>query len=124
MPRTLTATKSAAGRAFADAFKAGQRVCLTTHVNPDGDGLGSEVGLLHLLRARGIDCVITNPTPTPSRFASRIRCRITGWSPMKRKATHQRSLRFMRRISEAGRPATFPKGVRRSAPRRSPGPRR
>ena len=69
MPRSLTASKAAAGRAFAEAFKPGQRVCLTTHVNPDGDGLGSEVGLLHLLRARGIDCVITNPTPTPSRFA-------------------------------------------------------
>ncbi|MGH7534783.1 MAG: DHH family phosphoesterase, partial [Gemmatimonadales bacterium] len=26
-------------------------------------------GLTHLLRARGIDAVITNPTPTPSRFA-------------------------------------------------------
>ena len=31
----------------------GQRVCLTTHVNPDGDGLGSEAGLAHLLRDRG-----------------------------------------------------------------------
>jgi phosphoesterase RecJ-like protein len=68
MPRTLTSSKSTAGRAFAGAFQAGQRVCLTTHVNPDGDGLGSEVGLLHLLRARGIECSITNPTPTPSRF--------------------------------------------------------
>ena len=68
MPRTLTETKAAAGRAFAEIFEPGRRVCLTTHVNPDGDGLGSEVGLVHLLRARGIDCVITNPTPTPSRF--------------------------------------------------------
>lgn len=68
MPHTLTPTKSTAARAFAAIFKPGQRVCLTTHVNPDGDGLGSEVGLLHLLRARGVDCVITNPTPTPSRF--------------------------------------------------------
>jgi len=68
MPRTLPSDKAAAGRAFAGIFQPGQRVCLTTHVNPDGDGLGSEVGLVHLLRARGVDCVITNPTPTPSRF--------------------------------------------------------
>ena len=37
-------------------------------MNPDGDGLGSEAGLAHLLRDRGIEAVITNPTPTPPRF--------------------------------------------------------
>jgi phosphoesterase RecJ-like protein len=37
-------------------------------VNPDGDGLGSEVGLVHLLRAQGIDAIVTNPSPTPPRF--------------------------------------------------------
>ena len=42
MPRTLTPTNSTAARAFAAIFQPGQRVCLTTHVNPDGDGLGSE----------------------------------------------------------------------------------
>ena len=47
----------------------GKRICLTTHVNPDGDGLGSEVGLVHLLRSRGVEAVITNATPTPDRFA-------------------------------------------------------
>jgi phosphoesterase RecJ-like protein len=68
MPRTLTAEKSAAARALAGALKPGMRVCLTTHVNPDGDGLGSEIALLHLLRAQGVTCCITNPTPTPPRF--------------------------------------------------------
>lgn len=47
----------------------GRRICLTTHVNPDGDGLGSEVALAHLLQAKGCDVVITNPSPTPERFA-------------------------------------------------------
>src|SRR6266516_2806300 len=46
----------------------GRRVVLTTHVNADGDGLGSEVGLWHLLRARGVKPVIANPTPVPDRF--------------------------------------------------------
>jgi phosphoesterase RecJ-like protein len=41
---------------------------LTTHVNADGDGVGSEVGLWHLLRARGLDVTIANPTPIPDRF--------------------------------------------------------
>jgi len=69
MPQPLSAEQTAAGRLFAASFTPGMRVCLTTHVNSDGDGLGSEVALLHLLRARGVTCVITNPTPTPSRFA-------------------------------------------------------
>lgn len=47
----------------------GRRVCLTTHLNPDGDGLGSEVALAHLLRARGMTVSICNPSPTPDRFA-------------------------------------------------------
>jgi len=68
MPTSLTPEKVAAARALAAVLEPGKRVCLTTHVNPDGDGLGSEIGLLHLLHARGVDAVVTNPTPTPSRF--------------------------------------------------------
>jgi phosphoesterase RecJ-like protein len=58
----------AAARALAATLVPGRRVCLTTHVNPDGDGLGSEAGLAHLLRGQGIETVVTNPTPTPARF--------------------------------------------------------
>jgi phosphoesterase RecJ-like protein len=68
MPHTLAPDRIAAARDFGAAFAPGQRVCLTTHVNPDGDGLGSEAGLAHLLRARGVDAVVTNPTETPPRF--------------------------------------------------------
>ena len=39
----------------------GRRVVLTTHVNADGDGVGSEVGLWYLLRARGAS---TSSSPT------------------------------------------------------------
>lgn len=41
---------------------------MTTHVNADGDGMGSEVALLHLLKALGKDVVICNPTPVPDRY--------------------------------------------------------
>jgi phosphoesterase RecJ-like protein len=68
MPYSLSPDKRAAAHQFAAPFQPGQRVCLTTHVNPDGDGLGSEAGLAHLLLARGVDVVVTNPTPTPPRF--------------------------------------------------------
>ncbi len=69
MPFALSPDRIAAARAFASAFTPGQRICLTTHVSPDGDGLGSEAGLAHLLRSKGVDVSITNPTPTPPRFA-------------------------------------------------------
>jgi phosphoesterase RecJ-like protein len=65
---TLSAEEVAAAEALAALFHAGQRVCLTTHVNPDGDGLGSEAALAHLLLARGVTVSVTNPTPTPARF--------------------------------------------------------
>jgi phosphoesterase RecJ-like protein len=55
-------------RAVAEALLAAHRVVLTTHVNADGDGLGSEVALVHLLRAQGREAVIVNPTPVPARY--------------------------------------------------------
>jgi phosphoesterase RecJ-like protein len=64
----LPPERIAAAREFAEALPRGSRICLTTHVNPDGDGLGSEAGLAHLLRARGFDVAVTNPSPTPDRY--------------------------------------------------------
>ena len=68
MSISLTATKIENARLVAAAFAAARRIALTTHVNPDGDGLGSEVGLAHLLRQLGKEVVIANPTATPPRF--------------------------------------------------------
>ena len=64
----LSSEKLVAAKVFASCIKPGQRICITTHVNPDGDGFGSEVAMVHLLRALGANPVITNPTPTPGRF--------------------------------------------------------
>lgn len=68
MPINLTDEKRSAARELARAFTPGASVCLTTHVNPDGDGLGSEIGLVHLLRGIGVSATIANPTRTPARF--------------------------------------------------------
>ncbi|HEX5385807.1 MAG TPA: bifunctional oligoribonuclease/PAP phosphatase NrnA [Gemmatimonadales bacterium] len=68
MSLALPADRAAAATAFASLLAPGLRACLTTHVNPDGDGLGSEAGLAHLLRARGLVVSVTNPTPTPPRY--------------------------------------------------------
>jgi phosphoesterase RecJ-like protein len=68
MTVVLSSDRTTQARAFAESLRPGLRICITTHVNPDGDGLGSEAGLVHLLRARGIEAVVTNPSPTPERY--------------------------------------------------------
>ena len=44
------------------------RVVMTTHINADGDGAGSQVALAELLRSRGVQAHVVNPTPFPELF--------------------------------------------------------
>ncbi|MFN2572734.1 MAG: bifunctional oligoribonuclease/PAP phosphatase NrnA [Gemmatimonadales bacterium] len=60
--------RAEAARHVAAALTEARHVVLTTHVNADGDGVGSEIGLWHLLRARGVSVTIANPTGIPERF--------------------------------------------------------
>jgi phosphoesterase RecJ-like protein len=48
-----------------DAHK---RFILTSHVNPDGDGLGSEVALTHYLESQGKQVSILNCSATPENY--------------------------------------------------------
>jgi bifunctional oligoribonuclease and PAP phosphatase NrnA len=41
---------------------------LTTHVTPDGDGIGAELCLLGHLRALGIDARVINTEPLPAKY--------------------------------------------------------
>src|ERR1041384_3981251 len=50
-------------------LKAGRRVALSTHMNADGDGCGSEAALARLLTQRGLDVRIVNPTAWPELFS-------------------------------------------------------
>ena len=45
-----------------------QRFLLTTHVNPDGDAIGSEVAFAHWLLSRGKQVRILNDSPTPAAY--------------------------------------------------------
>jgi phosphoesterase RecJ-like protein len=60
--------RAQAARDVAGALTSARHVVLTTHVNADGDGVGSEIGLWYLLRARGVSVSIANPTGIPDRF--------------------------------------------------------
>ncbi len=53
---------------FDALVRAKQRFVLTTHVNPDGDGLGSEVALGLYLKSLGKDVTILNDGRFPSNF--------------------------------------------------------
>jgi phosphoesterase RecJ-like protein len=47
----------------ADVVARGRSIALACHVNPDGDALGSMLGLFHVLRAAGRDVVASFPEP-------------------------------------------------------------
>jgi phosphoesterase RecJ-like protein len=46
----------------------GRKVAISTHLNADGDGCGSESALARLLAAQGLTPWIVNPTPWPDMF--------------------------------------------------------
>jgi phosphoesterase RecJ-like protein len=53
---------------LADLIETHDRFLVTTHVRPDGDALGSEVGMAGLLRQKGKDVRIVNSSFTPPRY--------------------------------------------------------
>lgn len=64
----ISPERKAGIRRLAEELVAGRRVALSTHMNADGDGCGSESALARLLAQRGLSSRIVNPTPWPSLF--------------------------------------------------------
>jgi phosphoesterase RecJ-like protein len=64
------AHRAAAVKQAKNALLAARRAVLTTHLNADGDGAGSEAAVASWLRANGTEAWIVNPTafPDPLRF--------------------------------------------------------
>lgn len=52
-----------------DAFDRCQHIVITTHINPDGDALGSSLGLCHWLRGRGKQVSVIIPNAFPANMA-------------------------------------------------------
>jgi bifunctional oligoribonuclease and PAP phosphatase NrnA len=55
--------------AFGEMVSNHERFLLTSHMRPDCDALGSELGMAGLLEALGKDVRIVNPEPTPPNLA-------------------------------------------------------
>lgn len=53
---------------LADLIETHDRFLVTSHVRPDGDALGSEVGMAGFLRQRGKDVRVVNSSRTPPRY--------------------------------------------------------
>lgn len=54
---------------FAEAVRPHRRFVLTSHLRPDCDALGSELGMAHVLEALGKQVRIVNPQAAPGRLA-------------------------------------------------------
>ncbi len=54
--------------AILELFRTRSRFVLTTHINPDGDGIGSEIALASWLRQRGKTVRIINHSPLPAVY--------------------------------------------------------
>jgi phosphoesterase RecJ-like protein len=65
---TVPAARRAAILALAPQLVPGRRVALSTHLNADGDGCGSETALARMLTSHGLVPRIVNPTPWPEMF--------------------------------------------------------
>jgi len=68
MTYTVPPTRLAAIRDVLRALEDARSVVLTTHLNADGDGAGSEVALAAFLRERGTEAWLVNPTPYPRMY--------------------------------------------------------
>ena len=53
---------------IAKSLKGIESVAVTTHINADGDGCGSEAALARILMSRGMNVSIVNPTPWPETY--------------------------------------------------------
>jgi bifunctional oligoribonuclease and PAP phosphatase NrnA len=65
----VPAGRAEAIRRMAARLKPGMLVAISTHVNADGDGCGSETALARLLQPLGVRARIVNPTPWPAAFS-------------------------------------------------------
>ena len=53
----------------AAALSGAKKLVITAHVNPDGDAIGSSLGLMHLLRGLGKDVTVLLDDDIPAIFS-------------------------------------------------------
>ncbi|MCC7051722.1 MAG: bifunctional oligoribonuclease/PAP phosphatase NrnA [Gemmatimonadaceae bacterium] len=125
MPHThdllaVPADRVTAIRELAAGLHEGMTIALSTHVNADGDGCGSEAALSRLLALRGIATRIVNPTPWPTMYRFLLGGPVQDCSPLGAAALRDPAitglgvldisdLRRLGNLAEAVREMTVPK---------------
>jgi phosphoesterase RecJ-like protein len=64
----VPSARRAAITRLAAELRPGMTVALSTHINADGDGCGSQAALARLLGQMGVRAFVVNPTPWPELF--------------------------------------------------------
>jgi phosphoesterase RecJ-like protein len=82
-----------------------ERFVLTTHVNPDGDGIGSELALYHHLKGLGKEVHILNPSPLPDlfRFLDPEGTRIKGYTEVHARTVEEAEVLFLLDLTNSDR---------------------
>ncbi|MDB4879296.1 MAG: phosphoesterase RecJ domain protein [Gemmatimonadetes bacterium] len=115
MPTDLLAIPSSR-RASLDALVthlvAGRRVALSTHLNSDGDGCGSESALSRMLVERGLTARIVNPTPWPEMYGYLLGAGVDDQSSRGSKALRGLDLLIVVDISDVKRLGVLTESVR------------
>ncbi len=104
--------RRAAIERIGELLVAGTPAVLSTHINADGDGCGSETALARLLAQRGITARIVNPTPWPEMFSFLLGEDVTDASAKGARAMRDAKLLVVLDISDVKRLGSLADTVR------------
>ena len=111
-PHAVAPERAAALAPLAATLRPGCKVALSTHINADGDGCGSEAALVRLLAQRGIEAWIVNPTPWPAMFEFLLGDDVRDRSPEGAAALREADVLMVVDISDVKRLGTLAEAVR------------
>ena len=102
------------------AIRTNTRFVLTTHVNPDGDGIGSELALYHHLKDLGKEVRILNPSPLPDlyRFLDPDGTRIKGYTEHDARTVEDAEALFLLDLANIDRTGALGRAVAGKGPLR------
>jgi bifunctional oligoribonuclease and PAP phosphatase NrnA len=98
---------------LAQELRAGRSVAISTHINADGDGCGSETALARLLGQMGIRAKIVNPTPWPEMYKFLLGDDVRDESDKGAKALKDADVLVVLDISDVKRLGVLSEAVRR-----------
>ena len=98
---------------LAQELRAGRSAAISTHINADGDGCGSETALARLLGQMGIRSKIVNPTPWPDMYKFLLGDDVRDASDMGAKGLKDADVLIVLDISDVKRLGVLAEAVRK-----------